>query len=261
MPEPLKKKSNNGIPYTRSRQIETRIEYLELIRADERLRFFAVISKHTPEYQPSEVLVYFMRRAWTQGEKSEFEQIFKHLFRRIADSLKASIQDRQMDRAQKIREEIIGRFAELIAGDCAHQSAKLDYFEVRFDSAFSAFKISALRQVGPSTIETEPLESFEDSDFEISPEVESAAAQCLNDRKSKLDDPIFRSLLFSAIDNLPSDQKQVIGLLLKGIPIDSKDPNVMTVARLLGCTERTVRNRRDRAFKVLNEVLHEEWVQ
>lgn len=74
----------------------------------------------------------------------------------------------------------------------------------------------------------------------------------------KIDDPAFRSVLFAAIDRLPQDQKQVIGLLLKGIPIDTKEKDVMTIARILQCDERTVRNRRDRACKALKVILEEE---
>lgn len=65
----------------------------------------------------------------------------------------------------------------------------------------------------------------------------------------------------AAIDCLPDDQKQVIGLLLQGFQIDSKDKNIMTIARILQCDERTVRNRRDRACKALKAILQEENAQ
>jgi len=64
--------------------------------------------------------------------------------------------------------------------------------------------------------------------------------------------------LDAAIDALPDDQRRVVGLLRQGFQIDSKDPNIMTIAKLLQCDERTVRNRRDRAYKTLKSVLQEE---
>jgi len=67
--------------------------------------------------------------------------------------------------------------------------------------------------------------------------------------------------LTAAIDCLPDDQKLVIGLLLQGFQIDSKDKNIMTIARILKCDERTVRNRRDRACKALRAILEEENAQ
>jgi DNA-directed RNA polymerase specialized sigma24 family protein len=93
---------------------------------------------------------------------------------------------------------------------------------------------------------------------EIAPEVEKAAAEFFADAPSLFDDPAFRSALAPAINNLPLDQKTVIGLLLQGIlPIDSKDPKTTTIASVLKCDERTVRNRRDRAFKSLRKALEE----
>ncbi len=101
----------------------------------------------------------------------------------------------------------------------------------------------------------------DDNSFEISAEVEIAAAEFLGGDSSKLDDPAFRSALNAAIDRLPDDQKRVVGLLLQGFPIDSKEHNVMTIARILKCDERTVRNRRDRACKALKAILEEENAQ
>jgi len=100
-----------------------------------------------------------------------------------------------------------------------------------------------------------PLGTDEDDGLKISPEVEVAAAEFLSGELSRIDDPAFRLELTAAIDCLPNDQKQVIGLLLQGFAIDSLDKNTMTIARLLQCDERTVRNRRDRACKALKSVL------
>ena len=43
-----------------------------------------------------------------------------------------------------------------------------------------------------------------------------------------------------AISSLPSKERQVIELMLKGLPIDSTDGNVLTIAKAVGCTEKTV---------------------
>ncbi len=153
------------------------------------------------------------------------------------------------------------RFAERIAKDCKGRTSLLDFYEIRFDKAFAAFRTSALRQIGPSVVDMVPLGTYEDDGLEISAEVEAAAADFLGGDPEKLDDPAFRLELTAAIDCLPDDQKQVIGLLLQGFQIDSKDKNVMTIARILQCDERTVRNRRDRACKALKAILQKENAQ
>ncbi len=260
MPEQLKKKRKDGTQYERPPEIEAWLTKLETIESSERLRQFEGLSKKNSGYVPSEVLIYFLRRAWAEGAQGDFEKIFRILLKRIEQSLYSAIPDSKMDGASEIRDEIMGRFAERVAKDCKGQSSLLDFYEIRFDKAFLAFRTSALRQIGPTAVDTVPLGTYEDDGLKISAEVE-AAADFLGGDQSKSDDPAFRLRFTVAIDCLPNDQKQVIGLLLQGFQIDSKDTNIMTISRILQCDERTVRNRRDRAYKALKTILQEEDTQ
>lgn len=257
MPEPLKRKDKHGVPYARPPEIEACLVKLEAIDAAARLQCFTIASKKSAGYVPSEVLMYFLRRAWAEGAREDFEKIFRMLLKRVEQSLCSVISDSRMGGARGIREEIMGRFAERIAKDCSGRAGLLDFFEIRFDQAFAAFRTSALRQIGPASVDTVPLSVDSDEGQEISPEVEEAAAEFLGGDPSKLDDPAFRLELTAAIDALPKDQRRVVGLLLQGFQIDSKDLNIMTIARMLQCDERTVRNRRDRAYKALKAALQE----
>lgn len=261
MPQPLKRKSKDGTPYRRLPEIEDWIGKLETVDSEERIRQFATLFRKSPGYVPSEVLVYFLRRSWAEEMHADFEKIFRIVMKRIEYALLSAIPDSRIAGAKGIREEIMGRFAERIAKDCRGRSNLLDFYEIRFDKAFVAFRSSALRQIGPLAADNVPL-SIDDGDtLEISREIEEAAADFLSGDPKKIDDPAFRLALTAAIDSLPNDQKQVIGLLLQGFQIDSKDKDVLTIARLLRCDERTVRNRRDRAFKALRTILHEEYAQ
>lgn len=259
MSEPLKGLTTEGVPYLRPPAIEAWIGRLEGRTPEQRIEHFAARSRKHADYVPSEVLVYFLRRAWEKGDNANFEKMFRILMQRVMQSLRSAIPGSQMADAQGIREEISGRFAELIAEDCRTRNSTLDFYEIRFDLGLARFRISALRQVGPAADDTVPLEKHGEDGLEISPEVEVAAAELLGGSPSMLDDPAFRLALTGAIDGLPEDQKRVIGLLLQGLPIDSKDENVMTIARMLKCDERTVRNRRDRAFRALKPILEAEF--
>ena len=258
MPEPLKSKDKHGMPFTRPPEIEARLARLESVDAAARLQAFAIGSRKSSGYVPSEALTHFLRRAHATGAKDEFKQIFGLLMKRVAQSLFATVSDSRMAGAQGIREEITGRFAELIAKDCNGRSAMLDFFEVRFDLAFARFRKSMLRKIGPSSVLAEPLFTDGEEGQDISREVEEAAADFLGGDPQKIDDPAFRLELEAAIDALPDDQRRVVGLLRQGFQIDSKDPNIMTIAKMLQCDERTVRNRRDRAYKTLKSVLQED---
>jgi len=261
MPEALKRKKRDGTPYERPPEIEAWLKKLETDEEAERLRQFTTLPRKNPGHVPSEALVYFLRKAWADGMHVDFKNIFHVLMKRIEQSLCSVISDSRIAGAQGIREEIMCRFAERIAKDCNGRARPLDFYEIRFDKAFAAFRTSVLRQIGPSVVDTVPLGMDEDDGLEISAEVEAAATAFLSGDPKKIDDPAFRLELTAAIDSLPDDQKQVVGLILQGFQIDSKDKNVMTIARILECDERTVRNRRDRAYTTLKAILQEENAQ
>ena len=255
MPEPLKSKDKNGAPFTRPPEIEDCLGALESVDTAARLKAFAVMSRKGCGYVPSEALTYFLRRAHATGATNEFEQIFRLLLKRIGQSLSAKVWDSRMAGAQGIREEIMSRFAERIAEDCTGRFAMLDFFEVRFDQAFDRFRKSVLRQIGPSSVLKEPLSTYGEEGQDISPEVEEAAADFLGGDPQKIDDPAFRLELEAAIDALPDDLRRVVGLIRQGFQTHSEDPNMMTISKMLKCDERTVRNRKVRAYKSLKAAL------
>lgn len=44
-------------------------------------------------------------------------------------------------------------------------------------------------------------------------------------------------------------------MLRQGVPIDSKEPDVMTIAKALGRSEKTIRTHRDKAYAALRTAL------
>jgi hypothetical protein len=257
MPERLKSKDKNGASFTRPQEIEACLIRLESFDAAARLKAFAISSRKSNDYVPSEALTYFLRRAWAASAQSEFKKIFELLMKRVEKSLYSTISESRMAGAREIREEIMGRFAERIAKDCDDRFAMLDFFELRFDLAFARFRKTVLRQIGPSSVLTVPLSTDSDEGQDISPEVEDAATEFLGGDPQKIDDPTFRFELEAAIDALPDDQRRVVGLLRQGFQIHSKDPNMMTISKILNCDERTVRNRKVRACQALKAALQE----
>ena len=255
MPEPLKSKDKNGVPFARPPEIEAWLVRLESVDVAARLQAFAVASRKSSGYVPLEALTYFLRRAHATGAKDEFKQMFGLLLKRVGQSLFATVSDSHMVGAQGIREEIMGRFAERIAKDCNGRFAMLDFFEVRFDLAFARFRTSVLRQIGPASVRIEPLFTDGAESQDVSREVEEAAADFLGGDPQKIDDQAFRLELDAAIDALPDDQRRVVGLLRQGFPTYSEDSNIMTISKMLNCDQRTVRNRKARAYKTLRAAL------
>lgn len=260
MVEPLKKVSKKHGLYRRRAEVQALLEKLDLAGTQERIGELIDAGGELRTNVPPEALVHFIRRAWREDDGIALEQLFKALYRRVQASLAAAIPHSRMADAESIRGEIVSRFTDRCARDCRENGLWLDYYEAQFNAAFAAYCTTVLRSIGPSTNKTVPLmgDGEHSDETEIAPEVEKAAAEFFADGPSFFDDPAFRSALGPAINTLPPDQKAVIGLWLQGIPIDAtKDPNKTTIARLLKCDERTVRNRRDRAFKALRKILEE----
>ena len=253
MPAPLKRTDKQGRLFTRPPEIEACIEALELLDAPVREARFEGFSRKHPHYVPSEAVLHFLRRAWRDSDNAQFGKLFKILIRRVETWLRGRISDRSLVNAADIRDEVLHRFVTKLTRDCKTQAGVLDFFEVRFDMAMAAMRVSVLRMMGPTRlgIQTESLGSPEGLGPEISAEVEAALEAFLRGDPHKFDDPAFRSTLFGAIDRLPQDQREVIYLHLKGVPTEADDPTAMTISRMLKCDPRTVRNRKARAYKAL----------
>ncbi|MFH7519186.1 sigma-70 family RNA polymerase sigma factor, partial [Pseudomonas syringae pv. tagetis] len=68
---------------------------------------------------------------------------------------------------------------------------------------------------------------------------------------TELDQKSYRLQLDDAIDGLPEIKRRIIEMLRHDIPIDSKDPTVVTISKTLGKSEKTIRTYRDNAFPTL----------
>jgi DNA-directed RNA polymerase specialized sigma24 family protein len=149
------------------------------------------------------------------------------------------------------------RFQEILIQDRSGYDDRMDYFEVNFDAAVASLKSTARRKAWKEENASRPL-SLDEETNDLSPEIEAAAAAQNPLANTKIDDPDYRSRLDAAIDGLPPNQRRIIELLRQGIPIETKEPDVPSIVDLVGAVEKTVRNRRDRAFEAIRKALKEE---
>ena len=149
------------------------------------------------------------------------------------------------------------KFQKLLCRDRGEYQERLDFFECRFNAAIAKLRATARRDALNSASHLVSL-TYDDETAGPSPEVESALAS-LRDGPDRIStDFLYRSKMYTAIDSLPLDERRVVELFLKGFPIDSQETDVQTMVKILGCAEKTVRNRRDRAFNKLRALLKEE---
>ncbi len=157
--------------------------------------------------------------------------------------------------AAAARDHIAGRFIEKLVEDRSAPETWLDYYEVMFAGAISGLRTTFMHRARKEAARTEPIES-DDETNEPSSAVERAVGSFDLKEEMLSDDPIYRSRLVAAIRNLPDKHRRVIELTMREMPIDSSDDSVITIRRMIDVkSEKTVRNRRDEAYRMLREVL------
>ena len=252
----LTKTTRDGKPYQRRTEIQQLIIELEELTPD------SLVQRAT-DYDnpiPMEALVYFLRQNTKSVEVRHFKAMFEAFFTRLEASLKAALPDYKYNEASDIRQEIMLQFAEMLAREKNGEERLLAYYEINFNHALVNLKTSVLRKMGPAK-NKDPLDqstsltSISDDEIDISSEVEVNATEFFEDGLSKLEDLDFRSKLVDAIKDLPTDEQQVVTLMLYGMQIEAEDSNTHTISKTLGCTSRTVRNRRNRAYTKLQKAL------
>lgn len=261
---PLRKAKPDGTPYQRRPEIESKLDTLTNLSRSEVADCCKIIDPVNKVYIPAECLLHLVRGCRADNSDRHFEVLFRTLRQRVIARLPApeigygaNGEVIVSHRNTKIHEYVLDRFQELLVNDRGVYDERLDYFEINFNDAVAALRLSGRKKALREEKRSEPM-TYDDETSELNAEIEAAAAAQNPISESIFDDPDYRSSVFAAIDSLPEDQRRVLELLKLGIPIDSKEPEVQTIVRILGCAEKTVRNRRDKAFEAIRKALKEE---
>jgi hypothetical protein len=247
--DPLTKRRKDGTPYLRPDNIEALLPALAGLPRDALMERAGIRDRKHPGYVPSECLLHFVRASRLDNSDAWFERLYKLLVERVLRAVPraegggntASIVN------ESIRNAVFDRFVELLSKDRRQPDDKLDFFEVRFDLAVKRLRLDAQEKAWREDNRSDALD--QDSDETEADAVAATAADPL--KASIFSDPLFRDRVYLAIDDLPPEQSRTVHLLLVGWPIHSNDPAVMTIAKALGCSDRSVRNHRARALKTL----------
>lgn len=227
---PLQKTTAGGQRYTRLPETEATLAALNVLSDDDLVDLCGQAKSH-PQYVPCECLLYFVRRSWST-DAALFERLFRILSERIL---------RKLPRAENaggetvsltntdIREAVFDRFIDLLVIDKAGYEERLDIFEVRFDLGMSSLRKDAKRKAYRAENRQSTVEVDEDWS-ELDSEVEAAAGVCDPFEASNFDDYRYRSRLDAAIDVLPELQRRIIEMTRLDIPVDSINPNEMTIS-------------------------------
>jgi hypothetical protein len=253
MIRPLRKKTLSGDLYRRDSKVEALLEELSALSHDALIERAGIFKRSDPCYLPSECLLYFLRASGTVCDDAWFERLYRILAERVLRSFPRpeSLDGRSTWLTREaVRDSAFGRFVEFLLADRNGYCEKLDFFEVRFDGALASLRLTAQDKVWTEANRSKPLE-YDEEDGELTAEVEQAAGSYDPFGRSDLEDSAYRLRLEAAIDTLPADQRRIIHMLMQDFQIDSKEPGVITIAKALGRSEKTIRTYRDKAFATL----------
>lgn len=253
MARPLRKLTKEGAPYVRREAVEAQIAELERLNLDVLVARCNLWPKTVLGFVSTEALLHFVRIA--DAASAHREPLFRALMRRVQRALpKPDSRDGKTTDLSRmaIRDRVRDGFVDQILADLTQYNEQLDYYEVNFNQALAFDRLDASRQAW--TEENRSAE-LEDDDEEISTEVEQSVERYDPFDADELDKKDYRRLLDGAIDTLPPIQKRIVEMLRLEIPIDSGDPETLTISKTLGKAEKTIRNQRDRAFATLRRRL------
>ncbi len=256
--EPLRKRKTSGEIYTRRPLITEFIERSLQWPFEDLLERASIRDRRHSDYVPSEVLVCHLRRTKSDNSDGRFIDLYNILRDRIEAACPRP--DRHVgetihtnSRLAEIRDATVDHVTELMFTDREDYDEQLDIYEVVFDKAVRSAHITKLRKVNRKESANEDLEDPVTGD--VRAVVEAALDRYKKHGLTDEEDFDYRIHLRRAIDALPTVEREVIDLMLADIPIETTKDGEPSMTEHLGCVEKTVRNRRDRAIEKIRRAL------
>ncbi|WP_254508157.1 sigma factor-like helix-turn-helix DNA-binding protein [Anatilimnocola floriformis] len=247
---PLRKQKKDGTPYGRPDRVETKLTALYEVPIAEVARRLEITDRDASEHVPTECILHFLRRMDAEADYGPFEKLFQELRRRVSKAVRVGQRRGAAPTAAagiagfdlELQDYVLDELMKLLCADRVEYCERLDFFEAQFNSALSKLRVDGQRRVLPRANSQESLE--------LADEVPKAIDEALH-RMRENEDENYRLRLLAAINTLPPDYRRVIQLLLKGY-------TQIEAAKVLGCTDKTLRKRRDEAVQIVLKSLEEE---
>lgn len=263
IPELRKLTTAEEVPYERPPEIQAALESLYEIPIEEVATRAANVAEGELGFVPTECVMHFVRLSREKGDALPYQALFEVL--RIRVMKLTPVRYRRIGTEQYVpassyaadlQERVLDKFLQILCKDREAYNERLDFYEVRFNMAISRLRSTAKKALTKHKDREQPAE-YEEESGSLTAEMEARLASMRN--LPSPEEMFFRFEQLQAIDQLPPDQRRIIQLIhVQDMPIESKDPGTQSIANLLGCTGRTVRNRRDRAYQTLRNAIGEE---
>ena len=243
--------------YTRPFAVEAQIdEVVCLSRSDLQIRL-SIVDRESPRYLRSECLVCLVREGRRSDDQQLMSAVLPVLLGRCEVNLLVKVPDGGRPDAASLRQEILENLTDLFVTDGTSDFPdELDFYECRFNKAFRALRIDAVRRDVRRRKRSVAV-------VNLAPSEAASAADAYEDAFARVSEAfrvlptqewdVFREPFVKAIEALPADERDAVILVhVFGYKEESEDPEEETAATRCNCTGRTIRNRLTRATAKLS---------
>jgi hypothetical protein len=179
------------------------------------------------------------------------------LLGRCEANLFVKVPDGRMPNAADLRQDILDDLTDLFVMDGTGDFPdELDFYECRFNKAFRALRIDAVRRYVRRQKRSITVVDLPQSEVASEPNAHEDAFARVSEVFRVLPTQEWdavREPLLNAIEALPADERKAVILVhVLGYKVESEDPKEETAAKRCNCTGRTIRNHLKRAAAKLS---------
>jgi DNA-directed RNA polymerase specialized sigma24 family protein len=239
---PLTKVKKSGEKYYRREEVEEQLPEAVRLSPSEVSERLKLPNKDTVGYLYDETLVYLLREAHRREDLTMVNHIYSELAVRIDRLLLKQSNQVKIENAEDFKQEVHGRVIKKIFD---LDSDKADYAQAMFGDFVT------------TEAQTEKHKHWRKAEKEK----RHAEIDAPNEHGHDLDpsyeglSPEQEAIILNALGKLP-DEVATAAILnfIDGYQIESKDPDEVTVSKIMGVTGRTIRNWFTKAVRTLNSI-------
>ena len=257
MARPLTKTALNEMIYARPSSIETQIDQAVQLSATDLRSRLLINDRNNPGHLRSECLVHLVREGRRSGNQMLMTAVLPILLGRCEANLRVTVADGAIPDSANLRQEILDDLTELFVMDGSGDfSDELDFYECKFNKAFRALRIDAIRRAERRSKRSTEVAEMPELEVKSMPDAFEDAFARVSDAFKVLPTQEWdadREPFLQAIEALPPDERDAVVLVhVLGYKEESDDPEEETAATRCNCTGRTIRNRLTRAAAKLS---------
>ena len=239
--KPLTRCNRAGVPYQRTPEVISQIEATIELSPAQLIHRAQTSDKQSSNYLKEEVLVYYIREYYQDGQEDIVNELAIVLLKRCGKYVRSWLRALSSSVIDEACNDVI---ADLFHGILDLQKDHGDYLQVRFWHRLKRLKIDVFRRYSTRAANEKTTDNFSTLESSFSEASEEGADLVFEERVPNADLSVEDSVLLREALGVLEEPYRTAYLLRngEGWQIESDDPDVPTIAEYFRKTPRTIRN-------------------